>query len=80
MILLLPPSPEVQAERLAARGDSDEHIARRVELGRAEVERGRAIAAYTVVNDDLRRAMGELTAIIDRTRSAAPCAANPEES
>jgi guanylate kinase len=80
VILLLPPSSEVQAERLAARGDSEEHIARRVELGQAEVERGRAIAAYTVVNDDLRRAMGELVAIIDGTRSAAPCAANPEES
>jgi guanylate kinase len=80
VILLLPPSPDVQAERLAARGDSQEHIARRVELGQAEVERGRAIAAYTVVNDDLRRAMGELVAIIDGTRSAAPCAANPEES
>ena len=41
VILLLPPSPEVQAERLAARGDDEEHIRRRVELGRAEVERGR---------------------------------------
>jgi guanylate kinase len=80
VILLLPPSPEAQAERLAARGDSEEHIARRVELGRAEVERGRAIATYSVVNDDLRQAMGELTAIIEGTRSAAPCAANPEES
>ncbi len=80
VILLLPPSPEVQAERLAARGDSQEHIARRVEMGRAEVERGREIAAFTVVNDDLRRAIGELTAIVDRARSAAPCAANPEES
>ena len=57
VILLLPPSPEVQAERLASRGDSVEHIARRVDLGRAEVQRGRAIAAYTVVNDDLHRAM-----------------------
>jgi guanylate kinase len=80
VILLLPPSPQVQAERLAARGDSAEHIARRVELGQAEVERGRAIAAFTVVNDDLRQALGDLAAIIDQTRSAAPCAANPEES
>ncbi len=80
VILLLPPSLEVQAQRLASRGDSDEHIARRLELGRAEVERGREISTYTVVNDDLVQAMGELTAIIDRTRSAAPCAANPEES
>jgi guanylate kinase len=78
--MLLPPSPEVQAERLAARGDDEEHIRRRVELGRSEVERGAKIAAHTVVNDDLQRAMAELTAIVDRTRSAATRAENPEES
>jgi guanylate kinase len=80
VILLLPPSDEVQAQRLAARGDDDEHIRRRVELGRAEVERGSQIAAHTVVNDDLHQALGELTAIVDRTRTAAPCAVNPEDS
>ncbi|MBV8462803.1 MAG: guanylate kinase [Acidimicrobiales bacterium] len=80
VILLLPPSAEVQAERLAARGDDEEHIRRRVELGRSEVERGARIAAHTVVNDDLQRALDELTAIVDWTRSAASCAENPEES
>jgi guanylate kinase len=80
VILLLPPSPEVQAERLAARGDDEAHIRRRVELGRSEVARGREIAAHTVVNDDLGRALAELTAIVERTRAAAPCAANPEDS
>jgi guanylate kinase len=79
VIMLLPPSAEVQAERLAARGDDEEHIRRRVELGREEVERGAKIAAHTVVNDDLRRAVAELAAIVDRTRSAAPCAASSEE-
>lgn len=80
VILLLPPSPAVQAERLKARGDDAEHIRRRVELGRSEVERGAKIAAHTVINDDLGQALAELTAIVERTRSAAPCAANPEES
>ena len=80
VIMLLPPSAAVQAERLKARGDDAEHIRRRVELGRSEVERGAKIAAHTVINDDLGRALAELTAIVDRTRSAAPCAANPEES
>jgi guanylate kinase len=79
VILLLPPSPEVQAERLAARGDDAEHIRRRVELGRSEVQRGTKIAAHTVVNDDLGQALTELTAIVERTRTAAPCAASPEE-
>ena len=80
VILLLPPSPEVQAERLAARGDDEEHIRRRVDLGHVEVERAAKIAAHTVVNDDLERALSQLTAIVDGTRTAAPCAANPEES
>ena len=80
VILLLPPSPEVQAERLAARGDDEEHIRRRVELGRSEVERGAKIAAHTVVNDDLRQTLADLTAIVDRTRTAASGAAEPEES
>ena len=71
VILLLPPSPEVQAARLAERGDDDEHIRRRVEKGRHEAERGAEIAAYTVVNDDLRQALAELAAIVDATRTAA---------
>jgi guanylate kinase len=80
VILLLPPSIEVQAARLAARGDDLEHIARRVEKGEQEVERGRQVAMYTVVNDDLRQARAELEAIVDRTRTAAPRAATPEDT
>ena len=80
VILLLPPSPEVQEARLAARGDDEAHVSRRVEMSESEVARGEKIAAHTVVNDDVDRALAELTAIVDRTRSAAPCAANPEES
>jgi guanylate kinase len=80
VILLLPPSVEVQAARLAARGDDPEHIARRVEKGRYEVERGAQVAAFTVVNDDLRQAQAELAAIVDRTRTAALRAATPEDA
>jgi guanylate kinase len=80
VILLLPPSPEVQAARLTARGDDEEHVRRRVEKGRQEVERGRQVAAYTVVNDDLRQAQGELAAIVERTRTAAQRAATPEDT
>jgi guanylate kinase len=80
VILLLPPSTAAQAERLAARGDDEEHIARRLSKGVQEVERGRKIAAFTVVNDDLRQALGELTAIVDRTRTAAASAATPEDT
>jgi guanylate kinase len=72
VIMLVPPSADVQAQRLAARGDDQEHVRRRVELGRSEVERGAKIAAHTVVNDDLGQAVAELTAIVERTRTAAP--------
>jgi guanylate kinase len=80
VVLLLPPSPEVQAARLSARGDDDEHVRRRVELGRSEVERAERIARHTVFNEDLQQAVAELRAIVEATRSAADRAANPEES
>jgi guanylate kinase len=80
VILILPPSLEVQAARLAARGDDEAHIRRRLEKGQHEVERGRMIAHHIVVNDDLGQALGELTAILARTRTAAHGAANPEDT
>jgi guanylate kinase len=79
VILLLPPSIEAQAERLAARGDDAGHIERRLAKGAEEVERGRAIAAFTVVNDTLDQAIGDLAAIVDRTRAGSHSTANPEE-
>jgi guanylate kinase len=80
VILLLPPSVEAQTARLAARGDDEEHIRRRVEKGQQEVERGKRVASYTVVNDDLRQAHRELAAIVERTRTAASGAATPEDT
>jgi guanylate kinase len=80
VILLLPPSLEVQAARLAARGDDESHVRRRVEKGVEEVERGRLVANYTVVNDELGQAIKDLAAIVARTRTAAGGAANPEET
>ena len=79
VILLLPPSVEVQAQRLAARGDDEEHIRRRVELGRTEIERGARPRRHTVVNDDLHRALADLTAIVRPDPFGCQCAANPEE-
>jgi guanylate kinase len=80
VVMLLPPSPEVQAARLEARGDDEEHVRRRVELGRSEVERGARIARHTIVNQDLEQAVADLAAIVDTTRSAANRAVNPKES
>ena len=67
-VLLVPPSIEIQEARLRARGDSPEHIARRVALGVREVEASREIVDATVVNDDLDQAVADLAAIVDDAR------------
>ncbi|MGO9197686.1 MAG: guanylate kinase [Acidimicrobiales bacterium] len=69
-ILVLAPSVAVQAARLAARGDSEEHARRRIALGELEEDEGRRLATYVVVNDDLDSAVAQLSAIIDAARSA----------
>ncbi|MGH9299345.1 MAG: guanylate kinase [Acidimicrobiales bacterium] len=74
-ILLLAPSEAEQAGRLRSRGDSEEHMARRIALGKAEVAEGRQIASHEVVNDELDHAVAELAGIIDaarRSHSARP--------
>jgi guanylate kinase len=67
-VLVLAPSVEVQVQRLRSRGDSAEHIARRVELGRHEEHEGRALASFVLINDDLDRAVGELADIVEQIR------------
>jgi guanylate kinase len=70
VVLLLPPSPEVQAVRLQGRGDSAEHVAKRIEKGVDEVRSGMDLAQHVVVNDDVERAMAEVAGIVDRARSS----------
>jgi len=70
VILLLPPSDEVQAARLAARGDPPEQVAARIETGREEVRQARQFAHHEVVNDDLDRATTEVAGIVDAARAA----------
>lgn len=74
LILVVAPSPEVQAERMRARGDDEEHIAARLALGAVEEPVGRRLARRVVVNDDLDRAVTELAGIVDayRTSGRAP--------
>jgi guanylate kinase len=70
VVLLLPPSPEVQAVRLQGRGDSADHVARRMEKGVDEVRRGMTLAQHVVVNEDLDQATAEVAGIVARARSA----------
>ena len=72
LILLLPPSPEAQEERLRARGDDEVHIARRLQAGRVEEREGRAIADAVVVNHDISQATADVAGIVVRCRSETP--------
>ncbi len=65
---MLAPSEDAQAARLRGRGDDEEHVQRRVELGRAEEAEGRRIAHHVIVNDSLEQTVEQLLAIIDRER------------
>ncbi len=68
-VLLVPPSAEEQELRLRGRGDGEDHIRRRLELGQREIEAGRAFADAVVINDDIDRAVTELAAIVERARA-----------
>ena len=69
VILVVAPSPEVQAERMRRRGDPDDQVAARLELGAKELAAGRELADAEVVNDDLDRAVDEVRGIIDARRA-----------
>ena len=63
-VFIEPPSFADLARRLAARGaDSPEQIERRLAAARAELE-ARSEFDHRIVNDDLERAVGELTELV----------------
>jgi len=71
VVMVVPPSEDEQLARLAGRGDDTGAARTRLELGREEVARGRALADHAVVNDDLDRAVGEVAGIIAARRTGA---------
>jgi guanylate kinase len=70
LILLRPPSSEVQAARMRARGDDEGRIAARVEAGREEERVGRELADAVVVNNELSQATAEIAGILEARRLA----------
>ncbi len=90
LILLLPPSPEAQEERLRARGDDEAHVAQRLQAGPDEEREGRAIADAVVVNRRRSRrprpmwpvywsvTVGRLTGAAPRTSRHASSRAGPQ--
>jgi guanylate kinase len=71
-ILLLPPSRQVQAERLRRRGDPARRVQERLALSEIEEDRGRLLADAVIVNDDLDRAVEEVAGILARHRRSLP--------
>lgn len=69
LVLLTPPSPEVQAERLRGRGDDEEHVAKRLRAGAEEAREGQKIADAVVVNDQLAQAVADVAGIVAEYRS-----------
>lgn len=77
VILLEPPSPEAQAERMRERGDDEAAVERRLAVGREELRTGASLADHRVVNEDLDRTVGQVARILDghrRSGSASPAA------
>jgi guanylate kinase len=77
LILLLPPNLEIQAERLRSRGDSEEHVAKRLKEGTQEEAAGRQIADAVVVNDGMMQAVAEVAGIVGVRRSSALAGERP---
>jgi guanylate kinase len=72
LVLIVAPSRAEQEARLRGRGDSEETVLRRLEVGASEEAVGRAVADHVVVNDDVERAAREVAGIIAEHRSPAP--------
>jgi guanylate kinase len=68
VILILPPSMDQLEGRLRGRGDSNEHVAQRLSSTPYELARGRDLADYVVVNDDVERAADEILSILEELR------------
>jgi guanylate kinase len=69
IIMILPPSAEELEARMRQRGDSEELIRTRRQMAAEEEAEGRKLADHVVVNDDLDRALEDLTGIVNAHRS-----------
>ena len=70
IILLTAPTIELLEQRLRGRGDHEEHILRRLDSTRREIERGRQLCDYEVVNDDIERASHQILSILEGLRQS----------
>ena len=66
--MVVAPSRAEQEARLRGRGDPEERVAQRLALAEIEEREGRELADHVVVNDDVGRALEELTGIVEACR------------
>jgi guanylate kinase len=69
LILIVAPSRDAREARLRARGDSEEQVRRRLDVGEEEERIGQTLADDVVINDDVERAAREVAGILARYRS-----------
>jgi len=68
IFLILPPSIKLLEDRLRGRGDQEEHVFLRLSSAPQELAKGRELADYEVVNDDIERATNEIISILEELR------------
>ena len=68
VFLILPPSMELLKDRLQSRGDSADHVDRRLRSAPLELAKGHELATHVIVNDDIERAAGEILSILEGLR------------
>jgi guanylate kinase len=70
IFLLIPPSLAVLEARLRGRGDTDDHVARRLVSSEHELEVGEALADYVVTNHEVAQATQEIFSILEGLRQS----------
>lgn len=68
LLFLDAPSQRDQSKRLRTRGDSEDHVRRRVAIGSEERASARSLGAITVVNEDINSTLDAIAAIIRERR------------
>jgi guanylate kinase len=70
VFLILPPSINELEGRLRGRGDSEDHVEKRLSSTPQELEKGHTLASFTVINDSLDRATNEILSILEGLRQS----------
>ena len=68
IFLVIPPSMDHLESRLRGRGDTEDHVQRRLHSTANEMRVGQELATHVIVNDDVERATSEILSILEELR------------